>query len=132
MDRILYIIVALLALAVFGKWILIGIILPFQSLYAKYKIKPTLITKVGAAPYAIWEKLFHGGWCRYMLFQVAHIPSLHIRRAIYKIIGCKMGKNNVFHFGTEIRCIHKLRMGDGNIIGDNAILDARRGIDNRK
>lgn len=128
MDKSLYIVVALLALAVFGKWILIGIFLPFQSLYAKYKIKPTLITKVGAAPYAIWEKLFRGGWSKYMLYQVAHIPSLHIRCVLYKILGCKMGKNNVFHFGTEIRCIYRLRIGNGNIIGDNALLDARRGL----
>ena len=128
MNTILYVIVTLLVVAVFGKWILIGLVLPFQALYAIYKQKPTLITKIGAAPYAVWEKLFRGGWSRYMLFQVAHIPSLHIRRAIYKIIGCKMGKNNVFHFGTEIRGIYQLRIGNGNIIGDNALLDARRGI----
>lgn len=32
------------------------------------------------------------------------------------------------HFRTEIRCPRKLTLGKGTIIGDNAILDARRGL----
>ena len=32
------------------------------------------------------------------------------------------------HFRTEIRCPRKLTIGEGTIIGDNAILDARSGL----
>ena len=63
-----------------------------------------------------------------MLFQVAFIPSMHVRRGIYKVLGCRMGRKNVFYYGTEIREITQLQLGTGNYIGDRAILDARRGI----
>ncbi|MCQ2194720.1 MAG: acyltransferase [Paludibacteraceae bacterium] len=40
----------------------------------------------------------------------------------------KKGRNAVFHFRTEIRDPRNLEVGDGCIIGDNAILDARHGL----
>ena len=73
-------------------------------------------------------KLLHGGWTRYMLYQVARVPSHHLRRFIYKCLGLEMGKRNVFHFGTEIRGIANIKMGSFNIIGDNALLDGRQGL----
>ncbi len=112
----------------FARWILIVLIFPFQVAYNWYKESGSIVLKVFAIPYWIWEKIFRGGWCRYVLFHVGYIPSLHIRRLIYKALGCKMGRNNVFHFRTEIREINQLHLGDGNIIGDNALLDARRGL----
>lgn len=36
-----------------------------------------------------------------------------------------MGKRVVVHFRSEIRAPYNLELGDGTIIGDNAILDAR-------
>lgn len=39
-----------------------------------------------------------------------------------------MGKNVTIHFRTEMRCPERLTLDDGTIIGDNAILDARRGL----
>lgn len=39
-----------------------------------------------------------------------------------------MGKNSVVYFGAEIRGTSNLKLGDGCIIGDKAILDARNGI----
>lgn len=56
------------------------------------------------------------------------IPSVHIRTWLYKGLGVKMGKNVTIHFRTEMRCPERLTLGDGTIIGDNAILDARRGL----
>lgn len=32
------------------------------------------------------------------------------------------------HFRTEIRGTYKLKIGEGTIIGDNALLDARSGL----
>ena len=63
-----------------------------------------------------------------MLFQVGLVPSRHIRRFVYKALGAEIGKNVVFHFRTEIRGIHRLKIGAGTIIGDNALLAAQRGL----
>ena len=63
-----------------------------------------------------------------MLFQISTIPSVHLRIWLYKGLGVKMGKNVTIHFRTEMRCPERLTLGDGTIIGDNAILDARRGL----
>lgn len=38
-----------------------------------------------------------------------------------------MGKNSVVYFGAEIRGASQLELGDGCIIGDKSVLDARRG-----
>lgn len=128
MNVFLAIALILLFFAVFGKWILILIILPFQILEGRYRKRKSTFNGLLAAPFILWERVFRGGWTRYMLFQVAYIPSHHLRRLIYKILGLSMGSRNVFHYGTEIRDIMNIRMGDGNIIGDRAILDGRRGL----
>jgi acetyltransferase-like isoleucine patch superfamily enzyme len=86
------------------------------------------VCKLLCGPYYIWEKIFRGGWARYMIFQVGYIPSCHVRKFIYKCIGVQIGKRVVFHYKTEIREPHKLKLGSGCIIGDNAILDARNGL----
>lgn len=99
---------------------------PFQVLYniRHYSI----VFKVLSIPYYLWEKCFRKGWERYMLFQIGIIPSCHLRKWIYKALGVKIGSNVIFHFKTEIRSPYKLRVGNGTIIGDNALLDARNGI----
>ena len=127
---ILSVLVALLYL----KWVLIVVVFPFQVIHGQVlkrwgesKNIPFLY-KVFKKPYTTWEKLFRNGWQRYMLFQVGMVPSHHIRRFIYKALGAELGKNVVFHFRTEIRGIHRLKIGEGTIIGDNALLDARYGL----
>ncbi len=127
--NLLDIIVALLALTVFGKWLLIILLFPFQCLAVPYQKSKSLINKILAAPYIVFDsRLLHRGWTRYMLYQVAYVPSHHLRRFVYRCLGMKMGKRNVFHFGTEIREITKIEIGDSNIIGDNALLDGRQGL----
>lgn len=70
------------------------------------------------------------GYLRYFVFQTARIPSHHIRNVIYKkIFLVKMGKNAIIYFGAELRSPYNLKIGTGSIIGDNAILDARNGIE---
>lgn len=71
----------------------------------------------------------NGGWQRYMLFQVGVVPSLHFRKWIYKCLGARIGNDVVFHFKTEVRAPERLVIGGGTIIGDNAILDARGGLE---
>ena len=45
------------------------------------------------------------------------------------MLGASVGRNVVFHFRTEIRAPYYLKIGKGTIIGDNAILDARSGLE---
>jgi len=112
------------------KWIVILVVFPFQILFARYRLsRESALYKVLSVPYRIWNKLFNGGWERYMLYHVSTIPSNHLRRFIYKMLGSKIAKNVVFHFKTELRGPYRLKVGKGTVIGDNAILDARLGLE---
>lgn len=79
-------------------------------------------------PLRVTEHFLRLGEGRFALFQIAKIPSCHFRKLLYKGLGVKMGKNVTIHFRAELRAPEKLSLGDGAIIGDNAILDARRGL----
>jgi acetyltransferase-like isoleucine patch superfamily enzyme len=69
------------------------------------------------------------GFIRYSIFQVGMIPSHSIRNFLYKkIYLINMEKNSIIYFGSEIRSTYKLSIGEGTIIGDRSILDARRGL----
>lgn len=127
---ILYILIACLTIAVVGKWVLITLIFPFQVMAIGWERERSLKNKIFAIPYKLWNKyLFRGGWSRYMIHNVAYIPSHHLRRCIYKWIGVQMGKGNVIYYGTEIRQPLNIKIGDCNSLGDNLILDGRRGIE---
>ena len=116
------------------KWILIILVFPFQVIHGQILKKwgnsknTPILYKVLDKPYHSWEKIFRKGWQRYMLFQIGLVPSLHLRRFVYRALGAEVGKNVVSHFKTEIRGIHKLKIGKGTIVGDNALLDARSGL----
>lgn len=69
------------------------------------------------------------GYLRYADFQVAKIPSHHIRNIIYKNIFCvDLQNESVLYGGAEIRGHSFLHIGEKSIVGDNCILDARKGI----
>ena len=111
---------ALLAVCIVEiKWILMALIFPFQVADKKRaRVKKqtghkNIILYVLAAPYVIWERLMRGGWERYMLFQIGVIPSLHIRKWIYKCLGAQIGNKSVFHFKTEVRTPENLTVGGG-------------------
>lgn len=68
------------------------------------------------------------GYMRYMDLLTGKIPSHHVRNFLYrKVWNVKLGKKAVIYYGAEIRASYNLVIGKGTIIGDNAILDARRG-----
>lgn len=132
--EIAIIILTILVSLLYLKWILIIAVFPFQVIHGQILKKwgkeqnAPLVYRVFDKPYQYWEKIFRKGWQRYMLFQVGLFPSHHIRRFIYKALGAEIGKNVVFHFRTEVRGLHRLKIGDGTIIGDNALLAAQRGL----
>jgi acetyltransferase-like isoleucine patch superfamily enzyme len=69
------------------------------------------------------------GYIRFSLFQVAIIPSHLIRNFLYKYVYLiQMGNKTILYYGSEIRAPYKLIIGNGSIIGDKSILDARNGI----
>ncbi len=66
---------------------------------------------------------------RYYDLQVGMIPSFRIRDFLYKnLYRVQMANDVVLHYGAEIRCHRKLVLGEGSIIGDKVLLDARNGI----
>ena len=61
--------------------------------------------------------------------QVGTLPSHHIRNFLYrKIFNVKMHKNVIIYNHCQIRNHKKLTIGDGSVVGDNVMLDARNGI----
>lgn len=125
--------VALLFL-LFAKWFLIILISPFYAVYEhRFRLsrqgRKYLVLNLLAAPFYMLEQyLTYGGIERLIIFSISEIPSNHIRKCLYILFGVTIGKNVVFHFRTEIRNPYRLEIGDGCIIGDNAILDARSGL----
>lgn len=68
------------------------------------------------------------GYFRWMIKITSDIPSHHIRDFFYKhIFLVKMKQNSVIYYGSEIRAPWMLTIGKGAVVGDNSILDARRG-----
>ena len=128
------IILSVLVILLYLKWILIALLFPFQVLHARFLKRwgkgthVPLVCRMLQYPYTLCEKMLHNGWKRYMLYQIGLVPSHHLRRFVYRALGAEIGKNVVFHFRTEIRGIHRLRIGNGTIIGDNALLAAQRGL----
>lgn len=73
-------------------------------------------------------KRYINGFIRYADFQTGMIPSHHIRNFLYRHIWLiEMESKSIIYWGAEIRGSEQLHIGKGSIIGDKAILDARRG-----
>lgn len=113
------------------KWIFIILLFPGQVLYGYYKKhgnKKMLLPFV-VPNYLIDSGLLRGGGFRFSLYHIGLIPSHHVRKWIYRLLGASVGRRVVFHFRAEIRAPYYLKIGKGSIIGDNAILDARSGLE---
>ncbi len=66
---------------------------------------------------------------RVNILVTGYIPSHHIRNFFYKnVFKVHLEKNVVIYYGAEIRSPWNLYIGEGTVIGDKAILDARNGI----
>lgn len=87
--------------------------------------------KIGV-PYSLinsFLRRYLKGYIRYMDFSIGHIPSHHIRNFIYKnIFHVEMNPKSIIYWNAEIRGHNKLHIGEGSIIGDFCLLDARNGI----
>ncbi len=120
--------ILILILILFLKWILILLAFPWVCLLFQYRRRKGIIGRILAVPGYVLEKFTSEGASRYIIINIGYIPSVSVRKCLYKMIGVKVEKNVVFHYRTEIRDPNKLDVGKGSIIGDNAILDARNGL----
>lgn len=73
-------------------------------------------------------RLYYNGFMFAFLNFIGKIPSHKVRYFFYSALGVTFGRKTVLYSGAEIRSPKKLVIGDGSIIGHDAILDARRGI----
>lgn len=72
---------------------------------------------------------YANGLLLYELGLIGRIPSRTIRTWLLKNIFCvSVGKNVTIYRWKEIRNPWNIQIGDGTIIGDDAILDGRHGI----
>ena len=134
MMIVLFILIGVLYL----KWLFFILILPFIRLVhiAKKKKSNRQVegmdlneARIGENRSAVsFMKRCIYGYIRYANFQVGLIPSHHIRNFLYRYIWLvDIKENAVIYWGAEMRASEQLHIGEGSIIGDNAILDARRG-----
>lgn len=123
-------------LILFGKWVAFILLIPYikhknnvgRNLDAEPKGTNPKIGHRNKINIKLILSLYINGFVRYMMFQTGMIPSHKIRNLIYRhVFGVKMGKNSVVYFGAEIRGASQLELGDGCIVGDKSVLDARRG-----
>jgi len=85
--------------------------------------------KIGGAKMYVFKKIYNFQE-RLAIRWIAQIYSHHIRMFFYRYAYLiDMDKKVVIHGGAEIRCCTNLKIGCGSIIGDDVILDARRGIE---
>ena len=134
MDFLLLVLVLLL----YSKWIVFVLCLPIIRLVrihnkrAKIQAKTFSQTQqfVGGKKKDCMcvVKKYINGYLRYADFQTGIIPSHHIRDFLYRHIWLvDLAPKAIIYWGAEIRGSEQLHIGEGSIIGDKAILDARRG-----
>jgi acetyltransferase-like isoleucine patch superfamily enzyme len=62
-------------------------------------------------------------------FVVARVPSRVLRHALYRRMGLTLAPTAVIHRGLEMRQAAEIAIGEGSVIGFDAVLDGRSGIE---
>jgi hypothetical protein len=137
----LIIITFVISVLLISKYVFFLIMLPIMKLFSFYKKKCVKKSphNTGMSESPVSSSLlliirsfignFIVGYERYFMIRVGYISSSSVRMFFYKkILKVIVGKNVIIHYGAEIRGAENLKIGDGTIIGDKAILDARNGL----
>lgn len=124
----MYILLLLLVILLYLKWIVITLTFPWICLLFSYKRRKTMVKKLFAVPGMLMENITKGGLSRFIIINLGLIPSIRIRILLYRLLGADIKSRAVIHYRTEIRAPYRLSIGKGSIIGDNAILDARNSL----
>ena len=61
----------------------------------------------------------------YLLHLVGYIPSHHLRRFYYRLVGITIGKGSSIHMGTRFYDPANVTIGKDTIVGEDAVLDGR-------
>lgn len=72
---------------------------------------------------------YYRGFRLWFLRIVGNLPSHNLRKLVYRAYGMKIGHRTYIYAGAEIRSPEAIVIGDDCIIGHNAILDGRYGIE---
>ncbi len=64
----------------------------------------------------------------FLLKIVGNIPSHTIRRIFYYLLRFRYPKSSVVYSGLEVRSPARIKIGANSVIGNNCILDGRKGI----
>ncbi len=122
-------VVLILLILLYVKYVLLVAFYFLSALASLYYRYDNLFTKIINRIYLRLEPgIFMEGGMRWLIYHIGLLPSVSLRKLLYKGLGIRMGKRVVIHFRTEFRAPQNCIIGDGTIIGDNAILDARSGL----
>ncbi len=95
----------------------------------KREDKNTPVEKIKTRTFKFVLLHYLSGFNRYWDFECGRIPSHRIRNFMYRTIWLvELAPKAVIYWGAEIRAGYNLTIGEGSIIGDNALLDARNKI----
>jgi len=61
----------------------------------------------------------------FLLHLVGLIPSHHLRRFYYRLVGVTIGKGSSIHMGTRFYDPYNVTIGKDTIVGEDAVLDGR-------
>ena len=131
-------ILTLLCIAVFWRPVLFVLFCPLARYYIIREFSDRVVTDHASVEVAAQTAHTFGrklriaaeGATRFVDLTIARVPSHTFRRFVYRfILGVKMEKGSTVYYGAEIRGHIRLHIGQGSIIGDNALLDARNHID---
>lgn len=61
----------------------------------------------------------------YLLHLVGYIPSHHIRRAFYRVVGVKIGRGSTIHMDTRFYYPGNIKIGKDTVVGEGVVLDGR-------
>lgn len=124
-----FVILAVLVAVLYSKWLIVMFLYSLIALsVAADRLPGARLRRLLRMPLGAADRITRYGVSRFVMYNISVLPSVHLRRWLYKGAGVRFGKNVVVHFRTEIRCPERLTLCDGTIIGDNAIPDARRGL----
>ena len=126
--NIFEVLVILVTVAVFGQPVILSLLLVTMKAATYYNRTKNPLTFLFRIPFKGVEYITTGSINRWIIWKVSRIPSFTLRKLSYRLKGVNMGKNITFHYGLELRDPQKLYIGDGTIIGDNVLLDARSGL----
>lgn len=69
------------------------------------------------------------GYYRYKILRTGKIPSHVLRYCIYRhVFQLKMADKAIVYADTEFRAPYNITIGEGSVVGDQSILDGRKGI----